>query len=129
MSALKRDKIKYIRDRSKAAYKKDSECYICRTTENLEFHHYYSMTPLLNKWLKDNKILGDTEEEILAIRDQFIEDNRVHIYEDTVTLCKCHHAKLHSIYGKNPMLTTAEKQKNWTKIQREKHDGLSKLDS
>jgi len=29
--------------------------------------------------------------------------------------------KLHSIYGKDPALTTATKQMRWVKIQREKH--------
>jgi len=28
---------------------------------------------------------------------------------------------LHSIYGRNPSLGTATKQKNWVEIQREKH--------
>jgi hypothetical protein len=30
--------------------------------------------------------------------------------------------RLHSVYGKDPALTTAEKQKNWVKIQKEKHE-------
>lgn len=124
---LKRDPIKYVRDRAKAAYKKDTECCICGTDENLEFHHYYTMTPLFNKWLRDNKFTANTEEEILAVRDKFIEDNRKHIYEDTVTLCKTHHMKLHSIYGKDPSLVTATKQMNWVQIQREKN-GLTNMD-
>ena len=36
MSDLKRDEIKYVRDLAKSSYKKDKECYICRTTENLQ---------------------------------------------------------------------------------------------
>jgi phage anti-repressor protein len=119
---LKRDPIKYIRDRAKAAYNKGSHCYICNTTEKLDFHHFYTLTPLFNKWCRDNKIVINTEEDILAVRDRFIEENRPELYDHAVTLCHAHHMKLHSIYGKDPALTTATKQMNWVKIQREKHE-------
>jgi hypothetical protein len=29
---------------------------------------------------------------------------------------------LHGVYGKDPSLATAEKQKNWVRIQKEKHE-------
>jgi hypothetical protein len=29
---------------------------------------------------------------------------------------------LHAVYGKDPALTTAEKQKKWVGIQRDKHE-------
>ena len=125
---LKRDKIKYIRDKAKARYKKGTECHICATTSNLEFHHFYSLTPLFNKWVKDNKLPAKTEEDILAIRERFIEEHHAELYDEAVTICKEHHMKLHSIYGKDPPLATATKQKRWTEIQREKH-GLPRLDS
>ncbi len=120
---LKRDPIKYIRDKAKARYAKGSECRICGVTESLDFHHFFSLTPLFNKWLKANSIKINSEEEVvLAVRDQFIAEHMPELYEHTVTLCKTHHLKLHSIYGKNPALVSATKQMRWVEIQREKNN-------
>lgn len=121
-AALLRDKIKYVRDKAKARYRKGSQCEICDSTENLDFHHYYTMTPLFNKWCKDKKYTIKTVDDILGIRDEFIADEEDKIYNQTVTLCHEHHMKLHGVYGKDPALFTAEKQKNWVRIQREKHE-------
>lgn len=122
MAELKRDEIKYIRDISKSAYRKDSECRICGSTEELQFHHFYSMTLLWNKWKRDNKVIITCIDDILKYREQFKQDCYTHIYEDTVTLCKFHHMeKLHKVYGKVPTLATAEKQKRWIEKQRQKH--------
>lgn len=121
---LKRDKIKYIRDKAKARYEKDSECRICGAKTKLDFHHYYSLSPLLAKWLKEKEELRPehyTDEYIVVWRDEFIDDNWAELYEHTVTLCHDHHLKLHSIYGRDPGLHTAEKQKRWVEIQREKN--------
>ena len=125
---LKRDPIKYVRDRAKAAYKKDTECYICASVEKLDFHHFYTLTPLFNKWLRANKLPTNSEEDVLAVRDQFISEHKPELYDHAVTLCHEHHLKLHSIYGKDPPLATATKQMNWVKIQREKN-GLPNLDN
>lgn len=113
-----RDLIKFVRDRAKSRYNKGTECYICAETENLDFHHFYSMTPLLTKWMKSN---GYRADQILDVRDEFIAEHEKEIYEETVTLCHTHHLKLHSIYGKHPSLGTAQKQKRWVGIQREKN--------
>lgn len=121
MADFKRDEIKYIRDKAKARYKKGSECYICGSQENLDFHHLTTLTPLYNKWKKDNKLNISSEEELLAVRDRFISEHQRELYEETVTLCHDHHLKLHSIYGKDPALSTAKKQARWLDIQREKH--------
>lgn len=123
-----RDPVKYIRDKAKAKYKKDTECYICGATEKLDFHHFYSLTPLLNKWLKDNKIVIKTDEDVVAIRDRFIQENLAELYDETVTLCHPHHLALHAIYGKNPVLATAQKQKRWCTIKRETN-GLPIVDA
>jgi hypothetical protein len=124
---LKRDPIKYIRDRAKSNYAKGTHCYICDSTEKLDYHHYYTLTPLFNAWLRTNKFVINSEEDVLKIRDTFIEENEEKVYRDAVTLCHAHHLRLHSIYGKDPALTTAEKQKSWVKLQREKH-GLTNMD-
>jgi hypothetical protein len=123
MSELKRDKIKYIRDRAKSAYIKDEECYICGGVENLDFHHFFSVTELLNKWIKEKNLVILTAEDMMGIRDEFIEVHRKEIYDDTVTLCHTHHLKLHSIYGKKPSLITGPKQQRWVNKRRDKEYG------
>jgi len=115
---LKRDLVKYVRDKAKSGYKKCTECYICGSNDKLDFHHFCSLSPLLHKWVKANKVLP---EDILEFRDIFIEEHWAELYDYTVTLCHKHHLQLHSIYGKDPALHTAKKQENWVEIQREKH--------
>jgi len=123
MSELKRDKIKYIRDRAKSAYVKDEECYICGGVEKLDFHHFFSVTELLNKWIKEKKLVILSAEDMMDMRDEFIEVHHKEIYDDTVTLCHTHHLKLHSIYGKKPTLVTGPKQKRWVEKRRVKEYG------
>ena len=121
---LKRDPVKYIRDKAKSLYQKGTECHICGATENLDFHHFYSLSPLLDKWLTEKQKIRPehyTDEYIIIWRDEFIEDNWSELYEDTVTLCHQHHLQLHSVYGRNPALVTAPKQSRWVDIQRDKH--------
>ena len=62
---LKRDLVKYVRDKAKSGYKKDTQCFICGETENLEFHHFYGLTELLDSWLKSNEITVKTVEQIM----------------------------------------------------------------
>ena len=115
---LKRDIVKYIRDKAKNKYEKGSECYICGSDVKLDFHHFYTLSPLVHKYVKDKKLLP---ENILSFLEDFIQDHWAELYEHTVTLCHDHHLALHKIYGRNPSLATATKQKNWVEIQREKH--------
>ena len=115
---LKRDIVKYIRDKAKNKYEKGTECYICGSSEQLDFHHFYSLSPLVHKWVKENNLLP---ENILAFREDFIEQHWAELYEHTVTLCHKHHLQLHSIYGRDPKLTSAIKQQRWVEIQREKN--------
>ena len=118
---LKRDLVKYVRDKAKSKYKKDTHCYICGSTENLDFHHFYGLTELLESWFKENDITIKTEDEILELRETFIEENEEKVYKQAVTLCHMHHRKLHNIYGKRPKLITARNQQNWVEIQRKKY--------
>ena len=123
---LKRDEIKYIRDLAKSNYIKDTSCYICNCPVNLQFHHFYSLTELWNKFKKDYDIIIESVQDILDYREKFKSIHHKEIYEETVTLCKYHHMeRLHKIYGKSPSLSTAQKQKRWCKIRREKN-GLAK---
>ena len=118
---LKRDLIKYVRDKAKAKYSKASDCFICGSKENLDFHHFHGLTELLDIWLIRNKITISTAEDIMSVRGRFIEEHYQELYDEAVTLCHIHHLKLHSIYGKRPKLATAPKQKRWVGKQREKH--------
>tara|TARA_B100000214_G_scaffold375109_1_gene360092 strand:+ start:1772 stop:2143 length:372 start_codon:yes stop_codon:yes gene_type:complete len=118
---LKRDLVKYVRDKAKSQYKKDTECYICGSQENLDFHHYNGLTELLDIWLRKNKLIITEEADILNLRERFIEEHSKELYDEAVTLCHEHHLQLHSIYGKRPKVVTARKQARWVGIQREKH--------
>ena len=118
---LKRDLVKYVRDKAKSKYNKDTHCYICGSAENLDFHHFYGLTELLEWWMKQNNITIETEEEILALREQFIKECEDKVYNHAVTLCHMHHLRLHQIYGKRPKLVTAQKQEKWVEIQKNKH--------
>jgi len=120
MAGLKRDRVKYIRDRAKSAYEKDTECRICGSQEDLDFHHYNSVTELLERWIKQHSLPADSAEDMMNMRDEFIEHHHKEIYDDTVTLCHKHHLKLHSIYGKRPTLATAPKQERWVNKRRDK---------
>ena len=118
---FKRDLVKYVRDKAKSGYKKEKECYICGSTDKLDFHHFYGLTELLDTWLRKNNITIEIEQDILDVREQFISENYEKVYNKTATLCHQHHLRLHSIYGKRPKLVTAEKQARWVEKQREKH--------
>ena len=120
---LKRQLVKYVRDKAKHAYDKKPYCEICGSDGAgmpLDFHHFYSVTNMLDLWLKKNRLNPTTAEEIMAIREKFIEEHKVQMYEKAVTLCHTHHELLHKVYGSKPLLTTALKQENWFKKQREK---------
>ena len=119
---LNRDLVKYVRDKAKSQYHKADTCAICGSNEKLDFHHYNSMSEMLDKWLARNKHNPRTPEEIMAIRDEFIAEHHTEVYEATVTLCHPHHQKLHGVYGKRPSLATANKQPNWVEKQRIKHE-------
>ena len=64
---LKRDLVKYVRDKAKSKYKKETECFICGSQENLDFHHFYGLTELLETWLRKNKITITSEEDYRAL--------------------------------------------------------------
>ena len=122
MDSIKRDEIKYIRDISKSAYKKANACYICDSDKDLQFHHFYSMTLLWNKWKKEEDITITSIDDMLKYREIFKEKFNDEIYNKTITLCKFHHMeKLHKIYGKVPALSTAEKQQRWCEKQKIKY--------
>ena len=115
---MKRDPVKYIRDAAKSRYPKGTECRICGSTEELDFHHYNSISEMCRRWASRNRY---TPQQIVDNREDFIEEHHKQMYEDTVTLCHDHHLALHKIYGAHPVLGTAKKQERWVQRQREKH--------
>lgn len=121
MSDLKRLEVKYVRDGAKALYTKDSECFICGKDQDLQLHHFNTLTLMWEKWKKENNIVIDSVEDIMDVRDTFVLHRYTEMYDEVVTLCKFHHMdRLHSIYGKVPPLATAKKQKIWCEKRREK---------
>lgn len=120
MSKLKRIPIKYVRDRAKSRYVKDLNCYICGVDGSLDFHHLFTVDVLFDNWLKKNKIVVNTVEDIIKVRDDFIESHEYEMFEYAKTLCKKCHQRLHTVYGQRPSLATAEKQERWIEKQREK---------
>lgn len=117
----KRLSVKWVRDKAKAAYAKKSECCICGTQQDLELHHLHSVTILLEKWAERKGYDISTDEGILAVRDEFIEEHHDELYEQVYTLCNPHHVALHGVYGKAPRPGSEAKQARWIGIQREKY--------
>lgn len=121
MTELKRLPVKYIRDYIKKDYIKDTKCYICDSTQELELHHLYSLSQLFNSWCTKNKINIDNV-DILVIRTQFYEDNKVALdNSNLVTLCKKHHMRLHNIYGQTYSNNLIPKIRNWLEVQKNKY--------
>lgn len=118
----KRIPVKWVRDRSKAAYEKQSSCYICGTDKDLELHHLHSITRLLEAWAEKKKYDISTDEGILAVRDEFIAEHKVEIYDQVYTLCNKHHVALHGVYGKAPLPGSEPKQERWIEIQKAKYE-------
>lgn len=120
----KRTAIKYIRDGIKQQYDKGSYCEICGTDDTLEFHHYHTVAFVLENYAKEEGILLDTTEQILAMRDEFYKKHWYELVTDAVTLCNKHHTQLHGIYGQKPLLSTVDKQRNWVKKMHGKANGI-----
>lgn len=111
---------KHIRDGIKSQYPKECNCAVCDTELDLEFHHYRTLSILLKDYSRQHNIPISTDEQVLAMRDKFYEDNWEAVVTDGVTLCNEHHKKLHKVYGREPAMSTAEKQKVWVLKQRQK---------
>lgn len=115
--------VKWIRDKAKAAYEKQTTCYVCGTTVDLELHHLHSITILLNRWADRKGYDISTDDGILAVRDEFIAEHRIELYDLVYTLCNKHHVALHGVYGKAPAFGSEERQKNWIEKQKAKAEG------
>lgn len=123
-TGLKRDPVKYIRDGIKSNYKRKDYCEVCDATENIELHHYHTVSFILENYAKDKGLSLSTKDSVLAMRDDFYKAHWHELVEDTVSLCNHHHTLLHKIYGQKPLLYTADKQRIWVKKQYDKAHGL-----
>lgn len=117
---MNRIPVKWVRDFVKSHYKKGSCCAVCGVTEKLEHHHYTSISLIFRKWLKAHGIKIKTDEDVLEVRESFAKDHWFEVVEDMVTLCNTHHKQLHKVYGKEPPLSTVEKQRRWVSRQKQK---------
>jgi 5-methylcytosine-specific restriction endonuclease McrA len=119
----KRLAVKHVRDKAKAAYEKQDTCYICGSTVDLELHHFFSLTLMLERWSAKKGYDISTDEGILAVREEFIAEHKTELYEKVRTLCNKHHVALHKVYGKAPALGSEPKQERWVEIQKTKLEG------
>jgi hypothetical protein len=119
----KRVATKHIRDGIKSKYPEKVECAICGTKNDLEGHHYTTLSLLLKQYCMEHNIPINTDEEVLAMRDAFYEAYWFEVVEDMVCLCEEHHRLLHKTYGREPSLGTASKQKNWVIKMKHKLSG------
>lgn len=120
---LKRTVYKYARDGIKSNYVKAECCCICGTSEDLELHHPHTFSLLFDNYCRDEGISVTTADEVMAMRDGFYSKYWNELVVDVLTLCNTHHKALHKIYGVQPPLSTASKQKQWVQRLKEKHGG------
>ncbi len=107
-------------DGIKAQYPKGNTCEICGTEHDLEYHHYATLSIVFKNYCDEHNIPVGTDEQVIAMRDKFYEDNWEAVVTDGVTLCNTHHKALHKLYGKQPALNTSKKQKHWVRRMFEK---------
>lgn len=115
--------VKWIRDKAKAAYTKQTFCYVCNKFEDLELHHLHSITILLNRWASHKNYDISSDSGILAVRDEFIAEHQTELYDLVYTLCNPHHVALHSVFGKAPAPGSETRQKSWIEKQKAKSEG------
>lgn len=120
----KRLAIKHVRDKAKAAYQKQTKCFICGSSAELELHHTTSLSILFDNWAKEKGYDITTDAGVLEVREEFIDSHHSEIYVEVFTLCNKHHVRLHGIFGKAPPLHTAKKQIAWIEKQKAKALGL-----
>lgn len=121
LNTNKRIAVKWVRDKAKSAYEKDSSCYVCGCSSELELHHLHSITVLLERWASLKGYDISTDQGICLVRDEFIEEHHSELYEQVYTLCNPHHVALHGVYGKTPKPGSELKQQRWLDLQKQKY--------
>lgn len=118
---MSRKLISWVRDGCKSNYVKKDHCEKCKKTEGqLEVHHLNTVSIIVKNFL-----VGREELTIDEFRTAIYAAHWPELVEDTVTLCVPCHEKLHKIYGVAPLLSTAEKQRNWVLSTKKRKSLLS----
>lgn len=106
---MSRKLISWVRDGCKANYVKQDHCEKCKITEGqLEVHHLNTVSLVVK-----NFQVGREDWSVEDFRTAIYEAHWPELVEETVTLCVPCHEKLHKLYGVAPLLSTANKQRNW----------------
>lgn len=116
--------VKRIRDGVKTNYKRADACEICDSDEDIELHHFYSVSQMAEKWLNKKGLRIETDEQSLQYRDEFIKEHWEELINQCATLCNTHHKKLHKLYGPKPALATGPKQGRWVAKQKAKNESI-----
>ncbi len=96
--------IKHVRNKIKTAYTKDTECYICGSAEQLEFHHLMCLSILVKKLLRKEKYAKypiDSDPRFDELAWKMAKHPDVINPEHHYTLCKPCHKGLHQKWGQN----------------------------
>jgi hypothetical protein len=119
---LTRLPVKWVRDSIKSKYKEKEPCFICGSEIDIELHHLYSVSELWNVWLRENRITISCDQDVIANRSRFEQDNADKLSNDNLfSLCKPHHLKLHQIYGKSYSNYMGDRVRSWIQKQQEKN--------
>ena len=121
---LKRTVYKYIRDGVKANYTKLAACEVCGCAEDLELHHPHTLSLVFDAYCEERGITVKDAEEVMAMRDDFYQVHWNELVVDVLTLCNTHHKALHKVYGAQPPLSTAAKQRVWVERIRDRLSGM-----
>ena len=121
--SLKRTVYKYIRDGVKSNYIKNPVCEICGCSEDLELHHPHTISLVFDAYCLERGITVKGVEEVMAMRDEFYKTHWNELVVDVLTLCNTHHKALHKVYGAQPALSTASKQREWVQRIRDRLEG------
>lgn len=121
---LQRTVTKYIRDGIKANYKKSDFCEVCGCSEDLELHHTHSVKLVFDAYCAERGLTIQSTEEVMAMRDEFYQVHWNELVVDVLTLCNTHHKALHKVYGAQPPLSTASKQRVWVERIRDRLSGM-----
>lgn len=118
-----RTAIRWLRDGVKSNYVKGPECECCGSNEDLELHHPHTFSLVFEEYCKKTGLTVEGKDEVLAMRDEFYKAHWNELVVDVLTLCSTHHKLLHKIYGSQPALSTASKQREWVERLKGKLSG------
>ena len=110
--------VKMVRDATRKHLKEADICYITGETTELEVHHLYTLSALVNDYVLKNNIIV-TDDNKLEIRAAFIAAHPTEIQEQYV-LAKRIHKKLHVIFGLNYPTHYVPKVLRWMDKQKER---------